>query len=82
MFIHNFAFLSFLLFRLLYSLCCVLCVNMLLGVLTNTQAVSALLHRYNALSFFDFAGAAPYCEACQTGREERTEQEIEAQTAS
>lgn len=30
------------------------------GILTNTGAVSALLHRYGALSFWDFAAAAPY----------------------
>ena len=30
------------------------------GVLTDTLAFSALLHKYGALSFWDFASAAPY----------------------
>ena len=30
------------------------------GVLTNTSAFSALLHKYKALAFWDFAAAAPY----------------------
>jgi selenocysteine lyase/cysteine desulfurase len=30
------------------------------GIGTNTRAVSALLHRHGALSFWDFAAAAPY----------------------
>ena len=30
------------------------------GVLTDTQAISVLLHRHGALSFWDFAAAAPY----------------------
>ena len=30
------------------------------GVLTNTNAFSALLHKYNALAFWDYAAAAPY----------------------
>ncbi len=32
------------------------------GIGTQTWAVSALLHKYGALSFFDFAAAAPYVE--------------------
>jgi selenocysteine lyase/cysteine desulfurase len=32
------------------------------GIVSNTQRVSALLHRYGALSFWDFAAAAPYIE--------------------
>jgi selenocysteine lyase/cysteine desulfurase len=30
------------------------------GIITNTRAVSALLHQHGALSFWDFAAAAPY----------------------
>lgn len=30
------------------------------GILTDTRAVSTLLHRHGALSFWDFAAAAPY----------------------
>ena len=30
------------------------------GIITDTAAVSSLLHRYGALSFYDFAAAAPY----------------------
>ncbi|GAA1524162.1 aminotransferase class V-fold PLP-dependent enzyme [Kribbella lupini] len=32
------------------------------GIVSNTPRVSALLHRYGALSFWDFAAAAPYIE--------------------
>lgn len=32
------------------------------GIVSNTQRVSALLHRYGALSFWDCAAAAPYIE--------------------
>jgi selenocysteine lyase/cysteine desulfurase len=32
------------------------------GVLTDTRAIAALLHRHGALAFFDFAAAAPYVE--------------------
>eukprot|EP00057_Strongylocentrotus_purpuratus_P002769 XP_003725203.1 PREDICTED: uncharacterized protein LOC100890480 [Strongylocentrotus purpuratus] len=32
------------------------------GIITDTNAVSALLHRYNALSFWDYATAAPYLD--------------------
>jgi selenocysteine lyase/cysteine desulfurase len=30
------------------------------GIISDTSAISALLHRYGALSFWDFAAAAPY----------------------
>jgi len=30
------------------------------GILSNTKAVSSLLHRHGALSFWDYAAAAPY----------------------
>lgn len=32
------------------------------GIGTDTRGISALLHRYGALSFWDFAAAAPYVE--------------------
>jgi selenocysteine lyase/cysteine desulfurase len=32
------------------------------GILSDTSAISALLHRHGALSFWDFAAAAPYVE--------------------
>ncbi|MBK6870361.1 MAG: aminotransferase class V-fold PLP-dependent enzyme [Kineosporiaceae bacterium] len=32
------------------------------GILTDTDAVSTLLHRHGALAFWDFAAAAPYVE--------------------
>jgi selenocysteine lyase/cysteine desulfurase len=37
------------------------------GILTDTAAISALLHRYGALSFWDYAAAAPYIEIRVTG---------------
>ena len=32
------------------------------GILTDTYAIADLLHRHDALSFWDFAAAAPYVE--------------------
>jgi selenocysteine lyase/cysteine desulfurase len=32
------------------------------GILSDTRAISALLHRHGALSFWDFAAAAPYVD--------------------
>lgn len=32
------------------------------GIMTDTHAVASLLHQYGALSFWDFAAAAPYVE--------------------
>jgi selenocysteine lyase/cysteine desulfurase len=32
------------------------------GILSDTDAISALLHRYGALSFWDYAAAAPYVD--------------------
>jgi selenocysteine lyase/cysteine desulfurase len=32
------------------------------GILSDTRAISVLLHRHGALSFWDFAAAAPYIE--------------------
>ena len=32
------------------------------GIISDTRAISVLLHRHGALSFWDFAAAAPYVE--------------------
>ena len=37
------------------------------GILTDTAAVAALLHRHDALAFFDFAAAAPYVDIDMDG---------------
>ena len=37
------------------------------GIVSNTGRVSALLHKYGALSFWDFAAAAPYVEIDMKG---------------
>ena len=37
------------------------------GILTDTGAVAALLHRHGALAFFDFAAAGPYIEIDMNG---------------
>ena len=37
------------------------------GVLSDTDLISTLLHRYGALSFWDFAAAAPYVEIAMNG---------------
>jgi selenocysteine lyase/cysteine desulfurase len=39
------------------------------GIVTNTRAVSELLHRYGALSFWDFAAAAPYVDIDMYGKD-------------
>jgi selenocysteine lyase/cysteine desulfurase len=39
------------------------------GIVTDTDAISALLHRYGALSFWDFAAAAPYVEIRMRGKD-------------
>ena len=38
------------------------------GIISDTRAVSSLLHRHGALSFWDFAAAAPYVEIELGGR--------------
>lgn len=38
------------------------------GLLTDVKTISALLHRYGALSFWDYAAAAPYVEVDMTGQ--------------
>jgi selenocysteine lyase/cysteine desulfurase len=41
------------------------------GIVTDTPAVSDLLHRHGALSFWDYAAAAPYVEIDMYGRSTR-----------
>jgi selenocysteine lyase/cysteine desulfurase len=41
------------------------------GIVSNTHRVSALLHRHGALSFWDFAAAAPYIEIDMYGGREK-----------
>jgi selenocysteine lyase/cysteine desulfurase len=40
------------------------------GILSDTQAISALAHTHGALSFWDYAAAAPYVDVCVTGTPE------------
>jgi selenocysteine lyase/cysteine desulfurase len=39
------------------------------GIVTDTYAISALLHRYGAFSFWDFAAAAPYVDIEMAGKD-------------
>ena len=39
------------------------------GILSDTAAISALLHRHGALSFWDFAAAGPYVDIEMTGKD-------------
>jgi hypothetical protein len=39
------------------------------GIVSNTTTVSALLHRHGALSFWDFAAAAPYVGIRMAGKD-------------
>jgi selenocysteine lyase/cysteine desulfurase len=39
------------------------------GIVSDTQAISALLHRHGALSFWDFAAAAPYVDISMEGKD-------------
>ena len=41
------------------------------GILSDSHAISALLHRHGALSFWDFAAAAPYVDIEMYGGPER-----------
>ncbi|MCL6414665.1 aminotransferase class V-fold PLP-dependent enzyme [Aestuariirhabdus sp. Z084] len=45
------------------------------GLLTNTTAISRLLHRHDALSFWDYAAAAPYVEINMQGEGEGSHQD-------
>jgi selenocysteine lyase/cysteine desulfurase len=40
------------------------------GIVSDTYAISALLHRHGALSFWDFAAAAPYVDINMYGSED------------
>jgi selenocysteine lyase/cysteine desulfurase len=39
------------------------------GILTDTAAISALLHRHGALACWDYAAAGPYVEITMTGKD-------------
>ncbi|MGC9666762.1 aminotransferase class V-fold PLP-dependent enzyme [Planosporangium sp. 12N6] len=39
------------------------------GIVTDTDAVSGMLHRHGALSFWDYAAAAPYVEMNMRGKD-------------
>src|SRR5690242_8562324 len=39
------------------------------GIVSDTAAISALLHTYEALSFWDYAAAAPYVDITFTGKD-------------
>ncbi|GAA1816408.1 aminotransferase class V-fold PLP-dependent enzyme [Planosporangium flavigriseum] len=39
------------------------------GIVTDTHAISAVLHRHGALSFWDFAAAAPYVDMTMRGKD-------------
>jgi selenocysteine lyase/cysteine desulfurase len=39
------------------------------GIVTDTNAISELLHRHGALSFWDFAAAAPYVDITFAGKD-------------
>jgi len=41
------------------------------GIVSDTHGISALLHRHGALSFWDFAAAAPYVNIEMYGGPER-----------
>ncbi len=41
------------------------------GIKTDVDAVTALLHRYGAFSFWDYAAAAPYMEINMSGHHDR-----------
>jgi selenocysteine lyase/cysteine desulfurase len=41
------------------------------GIMSDTHAISDLLHRYGALSFWDYAAAAPYVDIGMYGRSTR-----------
>ncbi|HKC29128.1 MAG TPA: aminotransferase class V-fold PLP-dependent enzyme [Jatrophihabitans sp.] len=41
------------------------------GIISDTTAIAALLHRHGALSFWDYAAAAPYVEVRMTAAPER-----------
>ncbi|XP_072020829.1 probable cysteine desulfurase [Amphiura filiformis] len=45
-----------------YIIGCFSAASNVTGILTDTHSVAALLHRYGALSFWDYATAAPYVE--------------------
>jgi selenocysteine lyase/cysteine desulfurase len=51
------------------------------GVISDTRAISVLLHRHGALSFWDFAAAAPYVEMEMTPRRPGPDAELDTKDA-
>jgi selenocysteine lyase/cysteine desulfurase len=51
------------------------------GILSDTRAISVLLHRYGALSFWDFAAAAPYVEVEMSPRRSGDDAELDYKDA-
>ncbi|MGD2067507.1 MAG: aminotransferase class V-fold PLP-dependent enzyme [Gemmatimonadota bacterium] len=52
------------------------------GITTDVRAVSSLLHRHGALSFWDYAAAAPYVKISMTGQGEEGKAGEEGEEAS
>lgn len=46
------------------------------GIVTDSHAISALLHRHGALSFWDFAAAAPYVDIEMYGQDPLTYKDV------
>jgi selenocysteine lyase/cysteine desulfurase len=44
------------------------------GILTDTDAISTLLHEHGALAFWDFAAAAPYIDIAMYGADRREDE--------
>jgi selenocysteine lyase/cysteine desulfurase len=51
------------------------------GIISDTRAISVLLHRYGALSFWDFAAAAPYVEVEMSPRRPGPDAELDYKDA-
>lgn len=48
------------------------------GIVTDTVAVSAMLHRHGALAFWDYAAAAPYVDVSMTGPADEPNGDLDA----
>jgi selenocysteine lyase/cysteine desulfurase len=51
------------------------------GIISDTRAISVLLHRHGALSFYDFAAAAPYVEIEMAPHRPRPDAELDYKDA-
>jgi selenocysteine lyase/cysteine desulfurase len=51
------------------------------GILSDTRAISVMLHRHGALSFWDFAAAAPYVEVEMSPRRPGVDAELDYRDA-